>query len=432
MINIEARQEIEGPVLVTANRDQGRKYVLHVARDRQVRLIHLWFVDAAGCLKSLAIPAERLDAALREGVTVCVASVVGPGARSTGSVVALPDPDSFRVLPWGVTTECAVARMFCDILTPDGCPFEGDSKYILRRNLGRAARAGYTYYVSTDVEFILRSATPRCIGALSSLDDVLLKSSRNFRREMMTALDALGISARYQVHHGPETRHEIHLSYADAVSVADSVTTCRLVVKQIASRNHFDAVFASGPSPESKCLGTYLHQSLFSGGENAFHDADDEMHLSLAARSYAGSLLRRAPEITPFTGPWVSWRDWPDPASGRSLCLPWPGAGEDCQVGVFGYQPSKERATRIALRLADTGHNPYVCFSAMLAAGLDGVKRASANLREAAVAMETGNPVRQALGELLSSAFALGTCRVGKAQRGGGNQGGCANPPYTA
>jgi glutamine synthetase len=362
--------------MVVKERVESKEYVLKMAQEHDVKFINLWFTDILGFLKSFAITVEELEGALEEGMGFDGSSIEGFARIDESDMVALPDPDTFQLLPWR-PKEQAVARMFCDILKPGGEPFAGDPRYTLKKNLKRIAELGYTFYVGPELEYFYfrDSKGTEPLDAGGYFDTAPLDIATDMRRETVLTLEALGIGVEYSHHEVAPSQHEIDMRYTDALTMADNVMTYRLVVKQIALKHGVYATFMPKPVFDINGSGMHVHQSLFKGGRNAFFDANDEYHISGVAKSYIAGLLRYAPEITSITNQWVNSYKRLVPGYEAPAYLSWARRNRADLIRVPEYKPGKESATRIELRSPDPACNPYLAFSVMLAAGLEGIEK---------------------------------------------------------
>jgi glutamine synthetase len=292
-------------------------------------------------------------------------------------MVALPDPDTFQLLPWRPKEHHAVARMFCDILKPGGESFEGDPRYVLKRNLKRAAEKGYTFYVGPELEYFYfrDSEGTEMLDAGGYFDMTPLDTATDLRRDTVLTLEEMGIGVEYSHHEVAPSQHEIDMRYTDALTMADNVMTYRLVVKQIALQHGVYATFMPKPVSGINGSGMHVHQSLFKEGQNAFFDASDEYNLSKVAKCYAAGLLKHGPEITSVTNQWVNSYKRLVPGYEAPVYLSWARRNRSDLIRVPEYQPGKEKATRIEFRSPDPACNPYLAFSVMLAAGLEGIEK---------------------------------------------------------
>jgi glutamine synthetase len=363
--------------MASKSRNDGKEYVLNMAKEHDVKFIRLWFTDILGMLKSFAITVEELEGALEEGMGFDGSSIQGFARIDESDMVALPDPDTFQLLPWRPKEHHAVARMFCDILRPGGEPFEGDPRYVLKGNLKRAADLGYTFYVGPELEYFYfrdsKGTEPLDEGGY--FDMTPLDTATDLRRETVLTLEEMGIGVEYSHHEVATSQHEIDMRYTDALTMADSVMTYRLVIKQIALSHGVYATFMPKPVIGINGSGMHVHQSLFSGDRNAFFDKDDKYHLSKIGKCYIAGLLKHAPEITAVANQWVNSYKRLIPGYEAPVYLSWARRNRADLIRVPEYKPGKENATRVEFRSPDPACNPYLTFSVMLAAGLEGIEK---------------------------------------------------------
>jgi glutamine synthetase len=334
----------------------------------------MWFTDIVGALKSFAITVEELEKALEEGMGFDGSSIEGFARIDESDMVAMPDPTTFQLVPWR-PREDAVARMFCDIYRPDGRPFEGDPRYVLRQQLKRAADLGYTFYVSPELEYFYfkDASAPEPLDRGGYFDQTADAAS-DLRRDTVLTLEAMGIEVEYSHHEVAPSQHEIALRYTDALTMADSAMTYRLVVKEIAAANGVYATFMPKPIADVNGSGMHVHQSLFKGERNAFFDADDTYHLSAIAKAYIAGLLHHARAITLVTNQWVNSYKRLLPGFEAPVYMSWARRNRSDLIRIPEYKPGKEMHTRIEYRSPDPACNPYLVFAVMLAAGLDGIE----------------------------------------------------------
>jgi len=360
---------------MVARDPEASEYVLRVARENDVKFIRLWFTDILGTLKGFAITVAELETALSRGVGFDGSSIEGFARIDESDMIALPDPTTFRLLPWR-PRQNAVARMFCDILTPDGEPFEGDPRYVLKHNLERAAALGYTYYVGPELEYFYfkdaESLAPLEQGGYFDQSEIGLPT--DLRRETILTLEEMGIPVEYSHHEVAPSQHEIVLRYADALTMADSVTTHRLVVKEVAARHNVYATFMPKPLTGVNGSGMHTHMSLFRGDHNAFFNSEDSSQLSRVAMCFVAGLMRHAPEITLVTNQWVNSYKRLVPGYEAPVYISWARINRSDLIRVPSYQRWGENSVRIEYRAPDPACNPYLAFSVMLAAGLEGVE----------------------------------------------------------
>jgi len=420
--------------MATKSRKESKEYVLKMAKEHDVKFIRLWFSDILGMLKSFAITVEELEVALEDGMGFDGSSIEGFARIDESDMMALPDPDTFQLLPWRPKEHHAVARMFCDIMKPGGEPYEGDPRLVLKRNLKRAADLGYTYYVGPELEYFYfkDSKGTETLDEGGYFDMIPLDEATDLRRDTVLTLEDMGIGVEYSHHEVAPSQHEIDMRYTDALTMADSVMTYRLVVKQVALNHGVYATFMPKPIFGQNGSGMHVHQSLFKDGRNAFFDKNDPYHLSKTARSFVAGLLKHAPEISAVTSQWVNSYKRLVAGYEAPVYLSWARRNRSDLIRIPEYKPGKENATRIEYRSPDPACNPYLTFSVMLAAGLDGIEKGltppepveenvyemsaaerhkrgigslPSNLWDAVQLTEKSEVVRKALGEHVFNAF---------------------------
>src|SRR3989441_7218890 len=351
------------------------EFALRTIEERGIKFIRLWFTDVLGFLKSIAITSQELETSLTEGIGFDGSAIEGFARIQEADMVALPDPSTFQIIPW--KSEAQVARMFCDIHDPDGSSFDGDPRYVLKRQLARAAEMGFTFYVGPELEYFYfkDSAGTEFLDHGGYFDLTPLDVATDYRKRTVQYLEAMGIPVEYVHHEVAPSQHEIDLRYTDALTMADNVMTYRLTVKEVAQEFGIYATFMPKPVAGVNGSGMHTHQSLFEGDRNAFFDATDEYHLSKVAKSYIAGILHHAPEITLVPNQWVNSYKRLIPGFEAPVYVCWARRNRSALVRVPMYKPGKEGATRIEYRSPDPACNPYLAFSAMLAAGLAGVER---------------------------------------------------------
>jgi len=359
------------------SRDDAKAFVLSQAKEQNVKFIRMWFTDILGFLKSFAITIGELERALEQGMGFDGSSIEGFVRIDESDMLAIPDPSTFQLLPWRPREHAAVARMFCDIVRPGGELFEGDPRFVLKRNLARAAELGYTYYVGPELEFFYfkNSESPEPLDQGGYFDSIPPDVASDFRRDTVLTLDEMGIEVEYSHHEVAPSQHEIDLRYTDALTMADNVMTYRTVVKQIAQKYGVYATFMPKPIFGVNGSGMHVHQSLFKGERNAFFDKNGEYHLSKIAKYYLAGLLKHAPEITAVTSQWVNSYKRLVPGYEAPVYISWARRNRSDLIRIPEYQPGRENATRIEFRSPDPACNPYLAFSVMLAAGLEGIEK---------------------------------------------------------
>ena len=358
-------------------KQESRDYVLKKCKDHDVKFIRLWFTDVLGFLKSFAITVEELPTALEEGMGFDGSSIHGFARIDESDMIALPDPDTFHIVPWRPTEHRAVARMFCDIMTPGGEHFPGDPRYVLKQNLKQAADLGFTFYVGPELEYFYfkDSKGTEGLDAGGYFDLIPLDAASDLRRDTVLALEDMGIGVEYSHHEVAPSQHEIDMRYTDALTMADNVMTYRLTVKQIALQHGVYATFMPKPVFGINGSGMHVHQSLFKGEHNAFFDKNDQYHLSKTAKHYIAGLLKHARDITAITNQWVNSYKRLVPGYEAPVYLSWARRNRSDLIRVPEYKPGREKATRIEYRSPDPACNPYLVFSVMLAAGLEGIEK---------------------------------------------------------
>ncbi len=357
-------------------KDKAREYVARTVKDSNIRFISLWFTDILGFLKSFTITPRELGGALSEGMGFDGSSVEGFARIDESDMMALPDPATFCILPWS-QPQCPVARMFCDIMRPGGQPFEGDPRYVLKRNLARATELGYVVNVGPELEyFYFRNAEgTHTLDEGGYFDLTPLDVASDLRLQTVDALEQMGIAVQTSHHEVATSQHEIDLSYCDALTMADNVMTCRLVIKEVAQKHGVYATFMPKPIFAVNGSGMHVHQSLFAGANNAFFDENDPDYLSKVARCYIAGLLKHAPEITSVVSQWLNSYKRLVAGYEAPVYISWARRNRSDMVRVPDYQLGKEKATRVEFRVPDPACNPYLAFSVMLAAGLEGIER---------------------------------------------------------
>jgi len=350
--------------------------VLRIVEDKQIKFVRFWFTDVLGNLKSFAVTPAELEGAFEEGMGFDGSSIEGFVRIEESDMVAYPDPSTFSVLPWRAGAGGA-ARMFCEIRTPDGNPFPGDPRNVLKRVVEKAESLGYTMNVGPELEFFYfkDSCSTEVLDQGGYFDLTTLDAGSDLRRDTINALHAFGIQVEYSHHEVAPSQHEIDLRYKDVLTMADQVMTYRLTVKEIAQQKGLYATFMPKPIFGVNGSGMHVHQSLFKGKSNAFFDANDEYNLSKIGKSYIAGLLAHIKEIALVTNQWVNSYKRLVPGYEAPVYICWSRRNRSAMVRVPLYKPGKENATRVELRNPDPACNPYLAFAAMLAAGLDGIEK---------------------------------------------------------
>jgi glutamine synthetase len=394
-------------------------FVLRTVEERGVRFVRLWFVDVLGVLKSLSLPVSELEAALEEGVSLDGSALEGAARERERDVIAMPDPTTFALLPW---RNGDVARMFCTIEAPGGDPFAADSRAALTRTVRAAEDLGWTAQVGAEIEFFVFAddapgAEPRPLDDGAYFDLTSLEEGSDLRRSTIGHLEQLGIPVSASHHETGPSQHEIQLAHADALSMADAITTFRIVVKEVAGDAGAFATFMPKPLERHAGSGMHLHLSLFQGSRNAFHTPDPDEPLSEIGRSFLAGLLAHADELTLLTNQWVN--SYKRLAAGFEAPshVVWTRTGGAGLVRVPSTRPTRKGAARLELRSPDPAANAYLSLALIIAAGLRGiergyelppedgadgqVKRLPADLREATDRFADSELARESLGDAL-------------------------------
>jgi glutamine synthetase len=358
--------------------EQQRDYVLRTVEERGVRLIRLWFTDVLGNLKSFAISPAELENALEDGMTFDGSSIDGFSRIQESDVLAIPDPNTFEVLPWG-DPKATEARVFCDIHHLDGTPFHGDPRQVLRRQLDAAHAMGYTFFVAPDIEFFYfappeRGHAPVTLDEGGFFDLTTTDVAGSLRKQTIRTLETMSIPVEYSFHEDAPSQHEIDLRHTDALTMADSIMTFRLVVKEVAASQGVHATFMPKPLEGVQGSGMHVHLSLFQGDDNAFYAADDPNNLSPVAKSFMAGLLRHAAEITAITNQTVNSYKRLVPGFEAPVHVSWARNNRSGLIRVPIPKRGNPSATRIEYRSPDPACNPYLAFAVLLAAGMQGVK----------------------------------------------------------
>jgi glutamine synthetase len=358
--------------------DKQAEYVLRTIEERDIRFVRLWFTDVLGTLKSVAVAPAELEGAFAEGIGFDGSAIEGFARVYESDMLAKPDPSTFALLPWR-SEGPGVARMFCDILLPDGSASYADPRYVLKRTLSRAADLGFTFYTHPEVEFYLFNGrvdpgqSPVPVDRYGYFDNAPNGVAHDFRRSAITMLEAMGISVEFSHHEGGPGQQEIDLRYADALTTADNLMTFRLVVQEVALEQGLAASFMPKPFRDHPGSGMHTHLSLFEGDRNAFFEAGAPYQLSKTARSFIAGVLVHAPEITAVTNQWVNSYKRLAGGAEAPAWICWGHNNRSALIRVPMYKPAKGNSTRIEFRSLDSACNPYLAFAVILAAGLKGV-----------------------------------------------------------
>ena len=355
--------------------NQQRDYVLRTVEERGVRLIRLWFTDVLGNLKSFAISPAELENALEDGMTFDGSSIDGFSRVQESDVLAIPDPNTFVMLPWA-DNKAPEARVFCDIYNLDGSPFGGDPRQVLRRNLQRAQAMGLDFLIAPDMEFFYfappeNGQPPKPLDEASFFDLTTTDVTGTLRKETIRTLETMSIPVEYSFHEDAPSQHEIDLRHTDALTMADSVMTFRLVVKEVAAAQGVHATFMPKPIVGDNGSGMHVHQSLSKDGVNLFA-GDKYAGLSDIALYYIGGIIKHAKSLNAFTNPGTNSYKRLIPGFEAPVMLAYSARNRSASIRIpFSNSP---KGKRIEARFPDPIANPYLAFAAQLMAGLDGVQ----------------------------------------------------------
>ena len=373
------------------------EYVLRTVEERGIRFIRLWFTDVLGFLKSVSISPAELEVAFDEGMTFDGSSIDGYARIQEADMLAKPDPSTFAVLPW--RTEQQVARMFCDIYTPDSEPFIGDPRVVLKRNLERASEMGFTFYAAPELEFFYfedSGPNPQVLDRGGYFDLTPLDVAQEYRRKTINALEQLGIPVEHSHHEVAPSQHEIIARYTDALTMADNIMTSRLTVKEVALQHGIYATFMPKPLEAYDGSGMHLHLSLFEGETNAFHEPGTQGGLSKIGEAFIAGLLRHAAELTAVTNQWVnSYKRLVD-GFDAPIYMSWARNNQSALVRVPSVKRGKPTSVRVEYRASDAACNPYLALSVLLAAGLAGIREGYELPPEIAANVSTLTPSERA------------------------------------
>jgi glutamine synthetase len=368
--------QIETPNRATSD-PKARKEVLKRIDDEGVEFVLLWFTDIEGHLKSFAVTPSEIEDALDDGMGFDGSSITGFNAIEESDMVAIPDPNTYQLMPWR-EGETKVGRMICDIVTPDGKPYEGDPRYVLRRALERMEAMGFeTFNVGPELEYFLfkdhhgtETLDEGGYFAMTTLD-----AATELRQQTVRALESMGIPIEYVHHEVGPSQHEIDMRFAPALTMADHTVTYRLIVKEVAKKAGFHATFMPKPIFGENGSGMHTHQSLFKDGRNAFFDSDDEWHLSDVGKGFIAGQLRHAREISAVFAQWVNSYKRLVPGFEAPVYVAWSRRNRSALIRIPLYKPGAEQATRAEIRCPDPACNPYLTFACLLHAGLEGIEK---------------------------------------------------------
>src|ERR671914_1242282 len=351
--------------------------VLARVEQENIEFVRFWFTDILGQLKSFAVGKDELEDAFADGMGFDGSSITGFNRIEESDMIAMPDPSTFKLLPWR-GPDHKVGRVFCDVLKPDGQPYEGDPRYVMKRALQRANDMGFDhYYLGPELEFFLfkDDQGTEVLDKGGYFDLTTLDVASDFRRDVVFTLRELGIPVEYTHHEVGPSQHEIDMRFAGGLEMADNTMTYRIAVKEVAAAHGHYATFMPKPLYGENGSGMHTHQSLFRGEENAFFDAGDEYYLSAEAKGFIAGQLRHARELSALFAPSVNSYKRLVPGYEAPVYIGWSRRNRSALVRVPVYHPGKERSTRMELRCPDPSCNPYLTFGTLLQAGLGGIEK---------------------------------------------------------
>lgn len=358
---------------------QNIDYVLRSVEQRDIRFVRLWFVDILGRLKNFAISPEDLEVAFEEGIGFDGSAIEGFATPEEADMLAFPDASTFQILPWRPSHN-GVARVFCDVCTPDRKPFAGDPRDALRRMFRKAEKAGYLLNVGAELEYYYfpDEHTPEPLDNVGYFDLSVSDAARDLRRNTVLTLEKMSVPVEYTFHAAGRSQHGMSLRHAEALSMSDAITTAKLIIKQQAYESGCHASFMPKPLAGEDGSAMFLCQSLFDhDGNNVFWgEDDDKYHLSDVAKHYMAGILAHAREISAITNPTVnSYKRITTGGDSVPQYATWGLRNRASMVRIPVYKPGKQLSTRIELRSPDPMANPYLVNTVTLAAGLDGIER---------------------------------------------------------
>jgi len=364
--------------------DRQQEFVLRTLEERDIRFVRLWFTDVLGTLKSVSVAPAELEAAFEEGIGFDGSAIEGFARVYESDMTAMPDPTTFQVFPFEGGSSGESARMFCDILLPDGNASWADPLHVLRRALSKAAERGFTFYTHPEIEFFLLEngshdgSVPVPVDSGGYFDHTTHAVARDFRRQAVLALERIGISVEFSHHEVAPGQQEIDLRYADALTTADNIMTFRHVMREVALSHGVQATFMPKPFTDQPGSGMHTHLSLFEGERNAFHDPADPHKLSDVAKAFIAGVLTHAREFTAVTNQWVNSykrlfpQALPDRITEAPAYVCWGHRNRSALVRVPAY--GKPNSARVEVRSLDSAANPYLAYAVLLGAGLKGIE----------------------------------------------------------
>ncbi|MFH0731757.1 MAG: glutamine synthetase family protein [Candidatus Omnitrophota bacterium] len=353
-----------------------KKDVARIVKDKKIKNIHLWFTDILGNLKCCTITNDELADVLDHNKGFDGSSVAGFAEAEESDILAKPDPSTFQILPWE-GEDGAVGRMFCDILNPDGSPYTGDPRYALKRNIERARKMGFTFYIGAEVEYFYfkRHTSPELLDEGHYFDVIPNDLANKLRKKTIDVLKQVGIQIETAHHEVAPSQHEIDPRYCEALEMADKIMTFKLVIKEVAQQHGVYASFMPKPIFGENGSGMHTHQSLFRGKSNAFFSKSDKYYLSTVAKQFIAGQLKHAREICAITAQWVNSYKRLVPGYEAPVYISWAQKNRTTLIRIPVYRPGNRQAMRAELRCPDPACNPYLAFAVMLAAGLEGIEK---------------------------------------------------------
>lgn len=352
-----------------------REDVLRLIDEIGARYIRLCFTDILGSIKGMTLTRPEIEQVLEEGQGFDGSSIEGFARIDESDLMAMPDPLTFRIIPWDVSGE-KVAMLFCDIQNPDGTPYAGDPRQVLKRMLKKVVAKGWTFYVGPEIEYFYfaNDKEPGVLDRSGYFDYGTMDIGARLRKKTVSALEMMGVPVECSHHEVAPSQHEIDLKYQDALVMADFAQVYRFIVKEVAMEEGYYATFMPKPMFGENGSGMHCHMSLFNGDKNLFFDPKAEYNLSRTARQFTAGILAHVSEITLVLNQWVnSYKRLVDGYE-APVYISWGRRNRSSLVRVPTYRQGKERATRVELRSPDPGANPYLAYACMLAAGLKGIE----------------------------------------------------------
>jgi glutamine synthetase len=356
-----------------------KKKIMDFAKEHDVQFVNMQFTDMIGVVKTVTIPIHKLEDAIDSNVWFDGSSVEGFARICESDMYLKPDLSTFAILPWTFDTGTVIARMICDVYTPDGKPFEGDPRNILKKQLARAKKLGYTFYTGPELEFFLFKKEN---GKLETLPhdnagyfDQTTDLAAHIRADMSLTLDQMGFEVETLHHEVADGQHEISFKYSDALTTADGAVTFKMVLKAVASKYGLHATFMPKPIAGINGSGMHTNQSLFKNGKNAFFDKNDDYKLSKIAKYFMAGQLEHIRAMNAVVNPIVNSYKRLVPGYEAPIYVTWASTNRSALMRIPRYTEGKEAATRCELRCPDCTANPYLAFAVMLAAGLDGIEK---------------------------------------------------------